>query len=65
MSRPLPPGICRSRVIASGFIFLNAVYNLRDIVGLTHELDSRYFLEQVHQAFHHYFRIIDNEDSHA
>lgn len=52
-------------MIASGFIFLNAVYNLRDIVGLTHELDSRYFLEQVHQAFHHYFRIIDNEDSHA
>ena len=45
--------------------FLNAVYSLRDIVGLTDELDSRYFLEQVRQAFHHYFGIIDNEDSHA
>ena len=45
--------------------FLNAVYSLRDIVGLTHELDSRYFLEQVRQAFHHYLGIIDNEDSHA
>ena len=44
-----------------GLHFLNAVCSLRDIVGLTHELGSRYFLGQVCRAFHLYFGVIDNE----